>query len=154
MLLKYLRATYRWLNENNETAREALLLRATEALFLNVDDPDTEPWEWRPAEQLFFNIDYDWESTFRVRRFLLDYRPLLLAAGGDSEEPVDYRPQTNAQDGNTLRDAFNLMREAGKLMDLVLMPRHMEGEDVDVTALGAHSAFLAAAIPHVQDGLG
>ncbi|KAJ7481164.1 hypothetical protein B0H11DRAFT_1915714 [Mycena galericulata] len=118
-LLKHLRATYKWLNENSETAREALLLRSTEPLFLNVDNPDTEAWEWRPAEQLFFNIDYDWESTFRVRQFLLDYRPLLLAAGGDSEDPVDYRPQTKAKDGDILRDAFDAMRKAGKLTDML-----------------------------------
>ncbi|KAJ7749524.1 hypothetical protein DFH07DRAFT_942043 [Mycena maculata] len=148
-LLKHLRATYKWLNENNEEAREFLLLRASEALFLNVDDPVAEPWEWRPAEQLFFNIDYDWETTFRVRRFLLDYRPLLLAAGGDSEDPVDYRPiEAEAQDSDTIRDAFNIMRKQGQLTDVVLIPTTGQ---VDVETLRAHSTFLAAAIPHVRE---
>ncbi|KAJ7024296.1 hypothetical protein C8F04DRAFT_163783 [Mycena alexandri] len=152
-LIQQLSATYEWLNENKEAARP--YLRATGAIFLNVEDPLFGPWEWRSAEQLLFDVEYDWPetNTFRVRRFLQDFRPLLLAAGADSEHAVDYRPRTTAVDGNTLREAFDAMRTAGQLTDLVLMPSETMGEDMEVEALRAHSTFLAAAIPHVRDAL-
>ncbi|KAJ7461551.1 hypothetical protein FB451DRAFT_1497484 [Mycena latifolia] len=153
-LLQQIRSTYEWLNENRQDARPHLL-RATGALFLNVDDPSFERWEWRSAEQLLFNVEYDYEETktFRVRRFLQDYRPLLLAAGAGSEEAVEYKPGAKSQDGHALREAFNLMRRAGELTDMLLMPSETMGEDIDVDTLRAHSTFLAAAIPHVRNAL-
>jgi hypothetical protein len=149
-LTQQLRATYQWLNDNKENA----LYASARALFLNVDDPATEPWEWRSAEQLLFNVEYDYEetNTFRVRQFLQDYRPLLLGAGARSEVAVDYKPRATAQDGNALRDAFNGMRRAGQLTDMVLMPSTCD-EDIDVKSLQVHSTFLSAAIPHVRDAL-
>ncbi|KAJ7161471.1 hypothetical protein C8R43DRAFT_336009 [Mycena crocata] len=155
-LLQQIRATYQWLNENSGAAREYLLgYSKTRALFLNVDDPDVEQWEWHSAEQMQFDIEYDYleTKTFKVRRFLQDYRPLLLAAGADSVQAVAYRPQGSAQDGNTvLREAFNAMRMEGQLTDMVLIPNEMDEGD-DVEALRAHSTFLAAAIPHVRVAL-
>ncbi|KAJ6531640.1 hypothetical protein DFH09DRAFT_1044441 [Mycena vulgaris] len=152
-LLQQICATYQWLVQNKEEARHHLLLRLTEPLFLNVDDPAAEPWEWRSAEQLMLNVEYDYDETFRVRRFLQDYRPLLLAAGVKSEEAVEYKPGLKPQDGNALRAEFDLMRRAGQLTDMLLMPSKMMGEDIDVESLRAHSMFLAAAIPHVRDAL-
>ncbi|KAJ7749523.1 hypothetical protein DFH07DRAFT_1034864 [Mycena maculata] len=153
-LLQQIRSTYRWLSENKEEAREHLL-RTPGALFLNVDDPENtnEPWEWRPAGELMFNVEYDYHetNTFRVRQFLQDYRHLVLAAGANKEEDVDYRPQTKAQDDNTLREAFNVMRKQRQLTDVVLMPVRTDGEDIDVATLWAHSTFLSAAIRHVRD---
>ncbi|KAJ6490694.1 hypothetical protein C8R47DRAFT_1071069 [Mycena vitilis] len=153
-LLQQIRETYAWLNRNEVGARNYLLQHTNEALFLNVDDPDFESWEWRTAEELLFDVQYDWTElgTFRVRQFLQNYRPLLLAAGAGIEHAVDYQPKTKVQDGNTLRDAFDAMRKAGKLTDVVLMPM-VTSEDMDVETLRAHSTFLAAAIPHVGDGL-
>ncbi|KAJ7024298.1 hypothetical protein C8F04DRAFT_1239748 [Mycena alexandri] len=152
-LLEHLQATYRWLNGNNEEARLHLLLATDLAIFLNVDDPLSEVWEWRSAKELLFDIEYDWPetNTFRARKSLQDYRPLLLAAGAGSEHAVEYRPRTTVADGNTLREAFDGMRRAGQLTDVVLLPSAME--DVEVENLRAHSAFLGAAIPHVRDGL-
>ncbi|KAJ7217098.1 hypothetical protein GGX14DRAFT_602035, partial [Mycena pura] len=159
-LLQQVRATYQWLNENKEEAREFLLARSTtDALFLNVDDPadPEETWEWRPAEQLQFDIPYDYPETktFQVHRFLQDYRPLLLASGADNHQEVNWKPQGTAQDGNALRDVFNHMRNAGELTDLRLMPsKRMAGDEaIDVETLRAHSTFLAAAIPHVRVAL-
>ncbi|KAF8205680.1 hypothetical protein K438DRAFT_1964095 [Mycena galopus ATCC 62051] len=151
-LLQQICATYEWLNENRAEARGHLLCTPV-ALFLNVDDPSSETWEWRKAAQLLFDIEYDFPETdtFRARRFLQDYRPLLLAAGAEIEHAVDYRPKTRAQDGNTLQVSFDAMRKAGQLTDTVLMPT--TGEVVDEGTLRAHSAFLAAAIPHVRYGL-
>lgn len=118
---------------------------------MNVDDPDTEPWEWRAAEELMFNAQYDYPKTFRARRFLEDYRPLVLAAGAKKIEDVDFKPETKADSLTNLRDAFDLMRREGKQTDVLLMPvRKIEGEYIDTTALRAHSAFLSAAIPHVR----
>ncbi|KAJ7481162.1 hypothetical protein B0H11DRAFT_1915712 [Mycena galericulata] len=154
-LLRQIRATYQWLNDNREEARPHLLSHvATGPLFLNVDDPDHDPWMWRPAGELMFNVEYDYPETktFKVHQFLQDYRHLLLAAGAGSEADVDYRPQANAQNGNTLREAFDLMRKQGQLTDVLLMPvRRTDGEAIDRETLRAHSTFLAAAIPHVRD---
>ncbi|KAJ6531185.1 hypothetical protein B0H19DRAFT_1190702 [Mycena capillaripes] len=155
-LLEQIRETYKWLNENSVEARIHLLSTPDDALFLNVDDPSSLPWEWRTAAQLLFDIEYDYPETktFRVHKFLQGYRSLLLAAGAGIEAAVDFRPKTKAQDGNTLRDMFNAMRKAGKLTDVVLMPSETRPDEViDAETLRAHSSFLAAAIPHVQDGL-
>ncbi|KAJ7172036.1 hypothetical protein C8R46DRAFT_1190033 [Mycena filopes] len=157
ILLQHLQATYHWLNRNTEAARPHLL-SAAGAVFLNVDDPLSQSWEWRSAQQLLLDVTYDWPetNTFAVRRFLQSYRPLLLAAGADSEHAVDYKPRTTATDGNTLRAAFDRMRRAGQLTDVLLMPSDMMDEEMkaeDRKLLRAHSTFLAAAIPHVLDGL-
>ncbi|KAJ6502042.1 hypothetical protein C8R45DRAFT_1070605 [Mycena sanguinolenta] len=151
-LIQQLRATYEWLNNNKEAARVHLLC-APLAFFLNVDDPTSEAWEWRAAAQILFNIEYDFPetNTFKARRFLQDYRPLLLAAGAGVELDVDYKAKTRAPDGNILRDSFDAMRKAGQLTDTVLRP--ITDEVIDEGALRAHSAFLAAAIPHVRVGL-
>ncbi|KAF8205699.1 hypothetical protein K438DRAFT_1818327 [Mycena galopus ATCC 62051] len=151
-LLQQICATYEWLNENRGQAREHLL-NTSVALFLNVDDPSSETWEWRTAAQLLFDIEYDFPetNTFRARRFLQDYRPLLVEAGAGIEYAVEYRSKTRKQAGNALRDAFDAMRRAGQLTDTVFMPTI--GQIVDEGALRAHSTFLAAAIPHVRDGL-
>lgn len=155
-LIQQISATYEWLNDNRGEA--AGLLRPTTPLFLNVDDPLWGPWEWRTASQLLFDIEYDFpeSNTFRVRQFLQNYRPLLLAAGAGIERAVDYRRKTTVQDGNALRDSFDTMRKAGQLTDVALMPTLALGEvldDATVATLRAHSTFLAAAIPHVRDGL-
>ncbi|KAF7363913.1 hypothetical protein MSAN_01049400 [Mycena sanguinolenta] len=151
-LIQQIRATYEWLNNNKEAARVHLLCTPV-AFFLNVDDPTWETWEWRTAAQILFDIEYDFPetNTFRARRFLQDYRPLLLAAGAGVEHNVEYKPKTRAPDGNILRDSFDAMRKAGQLTDTVLMP--ITDEDIDEESLRAHSAFLAAAIPHVRAGL-
>ncbi|KAF7364083.1 hypothetical protein MSAN_01067100 [Mycena sanguinolenta] len=145
-LIQQIRATYEWLNNNKEAARVHLLCTPI-ALFLNVDDPTWETWEWRTAAQILFDIEYDFPetNTFRARRFLQDYRPLLLAAGAGVEHNVEYKPKTRAPDGNILRDSFDAMRKAGQLTDTMLMP--ITDEDIDEDSLRAHSAFLAAAIP-------
>ncbi|KAJ7685605.1 hypothetical protein DFH06DRAFT_1075137 [Mycena polygramma] len=152
-LLQHLQATYQWLDENSGDARQFLLCERG-ALFLNVDDPSSETWEWRTAEQLLFDTEYDWpeRGTFRVNRFLQNYRRLLLAAGADTEHAVDYNPNTAPRAGDTLRDVFNSMRRAGQLTDMMLMPEEAMSMDADST-LRAHSAFLAATIPHMRDGL-
>ncbi|KAJ7264998.1 hypothetical protein B0H12DRAFT_1101704 [Mycena haematopus] len=151
-LIQQIRETYKWLNDNRDEARVHLSC-APVALFLNVDDPISETWEWRTAAQLLFDIEYDYHetNTFRARRFLQDYRPLLLAVGAGIEHDVDYKPKTRAQDGNILRVSFDAMRKAGQLTDTVLRPT--TDEAIDEGTLRAHSAFLAAAIPHVRDGL-
>ncbi|KAJ6618898.1 hypothetical protein B0H10DRAFT_2028426 [Mycena sp. CBHHK59/15] len=154
-LLQQLRATYQWLNQNHQTARQFLLEQG--ALFLNVVNPDTDPWEWRSAEELIFNIEYDYPETkhYKVRQFLQEYRPLLLAAGANSETDVDFEPAAQPQDASTLREAFNVMRNAGQLTDMCLAPASIGDPDEEIapSSLEAHSAFLAAAIPHVRDGL-
>ncbi|KAJ7161504.1 hypothetical protein C8R43DRAFT_1105134 [Mycena crocata] len=153
LLLQHIQATYQWLNDHNEAARQHLLSTAG-ALFLNIDDP-TEPWEWRPASQLLFNVEYDYPEmeSFRVRQFLQDYRPMLLAAGAGIEHAVDYKPQTTPRDGNALRESFNTLRKDNKLTDMVLMPTETMGEGEEDKTLRAHSAFVAAVIPHVEQGL-
>ncbi|KAJ6531213.1 hypothetical protein B0H19DRAFT_472983 [Mycena capillaripes] len=155
ILLQHLQATYQWLDENREEAREHLLCHTQEALFLNVDDPRSEPWEWRAATELLFDIEYDYPETktFQVRQFLQNHRPLLLAAGAGSEHAVDFQPKTKAPDGNALRDAFDAMQKAGQLWDVVLVPSETMDEGTDTKPLRAHSSFLAAAIPHVREGL-
>ncbi|KAJ7074064.1 hypothetical protein C8F01DRAFT_1099109 [Mycena amicta] len=151
-LLQQLRATYKWLNENKaDDVRQLLISRSTDPLFLNVDDPNEEEWvgQWKSAEQLQFDIPYDYENTFKVRGFLQEYRVLLLAVGAGQHHTVQFNPTAKAQDSTDLRSVFDEMRKARQRTDLMLLPG-VPGEDFDKDTLGAHWTFLAAAIPHVR----
>ncbi|KAJ7633013.1 hypothetical protein FB45DRAFT_520874 [Roridomyces roridus] len=150
-LLHQLRSTYDWLQNNKEAAK--VYLRVSDALFLNVDDPESDPWEWRPAGQLLFNAQWDYPETgcFKARGFLQPYRSLLLAAGAKEISDVAFERKERV-DPDKLRTAFNAMRSQGQFTDVLLMPvRVSEGEKIDESELWAHSAFLVAAIPHVRE---
>ena len=124
-------------------------------MFLNLplDDLDiTQTWEWKSARQLVFNISYDTDDLSAVQGFLTPFRRLLLAAGVEilSDPTYETRPDGQQNDFSSLRTAFNSMREAGELTDVIFIPTegHREGE---TEKLKAHKCFLAAVVRHLKD---
>ncbi|CAK5277505.1 unnamed protein product [Mycena citricolor] len=160
-LLAQIRSTYKWLNSHCTSAREYLVQHEQDALFLNVADPEdrSESWHWRSAAQLVFDIPRDFPNSFRVLEFLLEWRVLVVAAGGSVERDVEEDPSLldddeGADGGDALRRAFDGMRQSGELCDMWLVPTDdASATDEPDDELRVHSAFLAAAIPHVKIGL-
>ncbi|KAF7311318.1 hypothetical protein MKEN_01033500 [Mycena kentingensis (nom. inval.)] len=150
-LLSQLRATYKWLNDKKADAQPFLVARSAEPLFLNVDDADAENWDgqWKSAEQLQFDIPYDYPTLFQVRRFLQDYRQLVLAAGAGQHYTVAFTAAAPAQSDDHIRSKFNEMRLAGRRTDIKLLPENAEGA-YDENTLRAHWSFLIATLPHLE----
>lgn len=169
-----LKATYKWLNNNYEESREALLLFAEVPLFLNVDDPTEDTWDgkWEKASNLVINFAYDQAQLKRVRTFLRDYEKLLIASGSSTlnagnrierESPESERSSV-LSDLRRRQAMFNEMRLAGQMTDVVLMPSIRPtavGEPVedrphnnfDPSLLRAHRVFLAAALPYIRESV-
>ncbi|KAJ6531646.1 hypothetical protein DFH09DRAFT_1183014 [Mycena vulgaris] len=153
-LLMHLRATYLWLNQNVDDAKD--FLRGRGNLFLNVTNPDTDSWDWCSAEQLFFDARYDYPElgSYRVRDFLQDYRRLLIAAGASVEGAPEFRAAAGPQDSSRFRAEFNIMRQQKQLTDIRLIPTAVPTEeDMSTEEIWVHSTVLAAAIPHVREAL-
>lgn len=115
---------------------------------------------------MVLHLQYDCGGLKRVRRFLAEYPNLLGVAGSVTLKNFERGPR-EVPTSNTraisddLRTAFNNMRLAGELTDVVLVPSTLTEEDevrrtvTGVTtpsdpALRAHLSFLSAVIPHVR----
>lgn len=135
--------TYKWLNAHASDSEYQHYLFASrgEQLFLNVDDP-TIAWEFSSAAQLIFN-GRDEGARRQVRKLLLPFRGLLLAAG--AREIVDaVRPhlQTTPAEEEllALRTVFNQHRMKRWSTDVVI--RSSDGEEFH-----AHKLILSAEMP-------
>jgi hypothetical protein len=154
-LLRDIHATYKWLDGHAEEARPWLLQHIADDIFLNLelDDLDTpQPWIWKSATQLVLNLPYDNDDRVSVRDFLYPFRSLLVAAGVQELSDPTYASTTHGVDDGALqiRLKFNTMREVGKLTDVTLVPKPGESE-IREENLRAHKAFLAAAVPHLDN---
>ncbi|KAF7322359.1 hypothetical protein HMN09_00013700 [Mycena chlorophos] len=157
-LLQQLRATLKFLNDNHAEAQPHILARRAEKLFLNVENADEDDWtaagQWRSADELQFDLPYDYDNVVGVRQFLSEYRPLVLAAGAGQHHRVQFAASAQPPDSNTLRERFNRMRLARQRLDLKFVPAEpAKGEVIDQTALRVHWTFVAASIPHVATSM-
>jgi hypothetical protein len=159
-LLQDIHATYKWLNGNAAEARSTLLFHMDDKIFLNlpVNQLDiVQNWTWKSARQLVFNIAYDTIDLAAVGEYLSPFRPLLLAAGVMvlSDPTCGPRPAEPHNDFLQIRTVFNNMREAGQLTDITLTPKQemTSTSEAAKEKLMAHKCFLAAAVPHLKDGL-
>ncbi|EIN04202.1 hypothetical protein PUNSTDRAFT_146680 [Punctularia strigosozonata HHB-11173 SS5] len=137
-LLGDITQTYQWLEERNVEAGDHLLDFHTEPLFLNVDDPRTECWQWDSAEQLIFNAP-DEDRRRAVRGFLQQYRKLILAGGGHEIQAADRPevPRSSAEEAlNIWRCALRYFRDQKKFVDVTIW-----AEDA---VFDAHRVVLAA----------
>jgi len=131
-----------------------------EQLFLNVDDPSIEHWggHWVSASEMLLELHYDIGQLKRVRTFLQNFEPLLLAAGteplkGFAKPSIHSRQSTSKFNTEELRTIFNSMRISGELLDVKLVPLIPSLGDSDTEqSFLAHRSFLAACIPHVRAG--
>ena len=129
-LLSDINATYKWLNERAEQAKEFLVPLATEKLFLNVDDPSEEWWDnqWVAAQDMVLNFDYDIEDIKRVKRFLREYSNLLHASGCNTMSlfsemrSVPVSGTRSTRQSEMMMTVFNEMRKSGELIDMAFRP--------------------------------
>jgi hypothetical protein len=145
-LIKDLKATYFWLSEHENEAKEWLSDYHKVELFLNVDNPVSE-WKWNSASELLFD-EKDSSNPHRVRQFLKDYGGLLRAAGVQTinhvSVPDDLQGEVpHEKQLKDIRDRFNEMREACQLTDVTFVAE-------DGTEFAAHRVFLAARSEHFR----
>jgi len=147
-LLQNIKATYTWLQ-----AREAdevapyLQEHAGSPLWINVNDvmaPD-EPWVWRAASELIFDLQFDANGKYDVKDYLTPYKSLLLTAGAREFKHAKYRETATSTRsyGETLRTGWNGLRLEDKLTDVVFVPA---GDQV----VKAHRGMMAAMVPHFR----
>jgi hypothetical protein len=144
-LLSDIQATYQWLTENSPAARQHLLARSAMPLWLNVEDPSVQTWEWHSANQLVFNGEDEGERR-DVRPWLARFRPLLKAAGArEIERPTRPNVQLTSADATLAaqRRVAERMRIACLLTDVVIV-----AEDVEFPA---HRVVLAMASEYFAD---
>ncbi len=136
-MLSDIKATYKWLNDHAEDAREDLLLLGKEKLFLNVDDPSEDWWvgQWVAAEELVLNIHCDYEDMKHVKKFLQDYANLLRIAGCSTMSRFSRKPTAVATGARYLTkpglmETLDEMRKSNKTTDMVLVPTADIPEDM------------------------
>jgi sacsin len=151
-LLTDIKATYDWLSNNIEEASPHLRNERHKPIWLNVGNPESadEPWTWRPAEQLVFDMSFDGEGgRYDVKDCLFKYKSLLLATGAkafvharisESSESV-----TKSSHIERLRDGWNKLRERGSFFDIQF---NVAGESIP-----AHKGMLAAVVEHFMTAL-
>jgi len=157
-LLRDVTATYTFLNDSVEAARNVIIQHHDEKIFLNVDDPSKDEWRWEAADNLAFST-HDVEEVQRVRHFLTPFKNLLLSAG---VLPVYQPPVADASPLNSdsvlllqIRTGFNDMRKARQFIDVVFVPSSGpqlgEGEIGVDSELVAHRNFLAVYTDYFRD---
>lgn len=149
-----LSATYAWLD-----IHWTIVGVRQDSVFLNVDDPETDDWEWYPASKLVFNLYYAEKERVPVRRFLQKYKKLLKTVGAQEVENAKMQQEEVLEDVEDqfteLRKSYNVMRQAEQLVDIRLIPAPAEGSSnsEELPSLWAHASFLSASIPHLKDAL-
>lgn len=145
-LLDHLKKTYKWLNDHAQDA-EQFLRQCTDdgiPLFLNVDDPTKEEWNWKKGDHILVD-EYDKYDTGHLecpRDFLKAFRSLLVAAGAIT---IDYGAGIERQEPTTVNYAIhhnatlNQMRRDRICTDISFVCDPPDGEPVF-----AHRACLAA----------
>lgn len=147
--------TLKWLNENVGVDSENILYELRdEDIFLNVDNPSTEPWIWTTANELAFEAE-DNNGIRYVRKFLLPYERLLRAAGVVQVfHPQFPTSDTSKSESSTLRSiraGFNDLRRRRLWTDVVFVTRGDDDDTVVVPPLVAHRSFLTVFSDYFSD---
>ncbi|KAH6903842.1 hypothetical protein BKA70DRAFT_1227194 [Coprinopsis sp. MPI-PUGE-AT-0042] len=150
-VLHYLKKTYEWLSTKSPTSAvtSAMSTLRDEKLFLNVEDPTTDPWQWAAAHEMALE-NHDVENIQRVRKFLLPFKPFLEASGVID---VKYPDMNLARDHGTsdddelqvARKGFEEMRENRTFTDVVFTSQEEDDLAPEArTEFFAHRNFLSA----------
>lgn len=150
-VLYYLKKTYQWLSTESSTAivGPAMDSLRNEQLFLNVEDPTTDVWQWAAAEEMAFE-NHDVENVQRVRKFLLPFKPFLEVSGViDVKYPdMNLARDPGAADDDELevaRKGFEEMRESRTFTDVVFTSQEEDHLALESrTEFYAHRNFLSA----------
>ncbi|TFK86232.1 hypothetical protein K466DRAFT_566109 [Polyporus arcularius HHB13444] len=151
-LLADIKATYEFLSEREAEAKPYLRIHRRDRLFLNVNDPSEDPWQFCAAGQMMFNVP-DEDDRQGVRAFLYPFRKLLLAAGAE-EIKLPKAPNlvlSSAQEElSRLRASFDALRVSRTLTDVMFKVSGDESGD----ELRAHRALLATTSEYFRDLFG
>jgi hypothetical protein len=146
-VLQDLRETYGWLahSDRAKETSQLLLEQSDVKLWLNVDNPYDDDWEWHAASQIVFNgQDSERNNQRESREWLSNYRSLLLASGARQIQrpapPVIQVTSVETQYRVT-RDAINRMRNDRKLTDVTFLAD--DGQE-----FFAHRVWMAAVSAH------
>jgi hypothetical protein len=156
-ILPDLKATYKWLNQQETSALQSLGLSLHDVpIFLNVNDPEKDDWNWSSASRMAFEVE-GLTNIQGVRKFLRNYRTFLTAAGvleaHYPEADEDGEHSGSPHDLNSLQSLvqnFNEQRLGGKFTDVLFLP-HKEASGrtreqlygLDDPSLRGHQNFLA-----------
>lgn len=150
--------TLKWLNENVVGSDNDILYDLQyENIFLNVDDPSTEPWIWTNANELAFEAEDIDDGIQHVRNFLLPYNNLLRAAGVvqvfHPQCPVSNISESASATLQSIRTGFNDLRRKGLWTDVVFVTRARDDSDDAgiVPSLVAHRSFLTVFSDYFSD---
>ena len=144
--------TLKWLNENVIESEDILYELQSENIFLNVDDPSTDAWIFKNANELAFEAEDIDDGIRYVREFLLPYDKLLRAAGVvqviHPQCPMSNISESDSAMLHSIRTGFNDLRRKGLWTDVVFVTSRAPSRDDDDTgivpslALVAHRSFL------------
>lgn len=141
ILFSNIQSTYDWLKSNEDAAIMLPSSLAKERLWLNIDS-DLDDWtcNWRSADELEFDLGYDVDGRFAVRKLLLPYRSLLVSAGAhEYRVPPPKASEIRSTHPEMVRSGWDNLRKAGKLLDVCFT---VQGREIR-----AHRGMLAAMIP-------
>lgn len=137
---------YNWLQNNKDKTGKPLTALSAKPIWLNVDEVESDTWTdaWCTASQLKFELGYDRPDVFDAKRFLHQYRGLLLAAGASEHSLPEVEPLEAEITPHSERvwSAFIKLLEDDQLVDIRFTP---EGA---AKPIFAHKLVLAAAIPY------
>ncbi|KAF7320872.1 BTB domain-containing protein [Mycena chlorophos] len=145
-VLADLQATYKYLDDFQDEAEDIISVYHDEPLFLNVEDPKTDPWVFHCADEMFFNI-LDGGDLKSVKKFLQPFRDLLAVTGVEDivQIPIPKVEQSSVETQLAmLRTGFESMRAEGKLTDVVFVCD-------DESRQLAHRAFVAPMSEYLSD---
>ncbi|KAG8972493.1 hypothetical protein FRC05_009846 [Tulasnella sp. 425] len=146
ILFSDIRSVYGWLKTNRKDAKHLLSVLSKQRLWLNIDSIEDE-CTWASADELVFDLTYDVDGRFVVRKLLLPGRSLLVEAGAHefrvASPPPPKMSQTRMSHLELVRSGWNDLREAGQLLDICFV---VQGQKIE-----AHRRMLAAMIPHFKD---
>ena len=150
--------TLKWLNENIVDSEDDTLYGLQyENIFLNVDNPSTEPWIWTNANELAFEAEDIDDGIRCVREFLLPYDNLLRAAGVvqvfHPQCLVSNIGESASATLQSIRTGFNDLRKKGLWTDVVFVTSGAGDEDDTgiVPSLVAHRSFLTVFSDYFSD---
>ncbi|KAG8973569.1 hypothetical protein FRC05_008637 [Tulasnella sp. 425] len=145
-LLQDIQGIYDWLKRNQREAQWLLRSVSSCPIWLNIDSED-DPWVWRAAHQLVFDLPHDGKGYYRAKEFLNEYNALVMAAGAKRRRFVAVSSRQNEVSHlERIFAGWRALRNKGMFFDICFK--------VEGCVIGAHLGMMAAVVPHFATALG